>query len=490
VPPTPKLPRRAAMVQGVCIEDGCIVDTNPATGEVLARVKCTPVSEVPAMVARAQAAQPGWQATPLATRAALLKQAVSSIGGRKDELVDTIVREMGKVRAEAEEEVAGAMGREAYVDLIAAANAPVAYENGVVVRDAHGVVAICSPWNFPADEPLLLCLPALMAGNCVILKPSEVVPLVGAIVGEALASVLPKNVLQIAQGDGAVGAALVQADVQMVAMTGSCATGKKIMAACAPGLKRLVLELGGKDPMVVFADADLTKAAEDAVSFSLFNCGQVCCSVERIYVAAAVKPQFDALCAEAALAFVAADGFDAEAKIGPMVSAMQRDAVRAQVEEAVGGGARVLVQAPVKPGSEKGTFFPATVLTDVPQGANIHRSETFGPLVVITEFDGSEAEGVRLANDSEFGLAAYVYSQDLSKARRVAMDIKAGQVGINNWSLGKAPLRCPWVGAKGSGFGFHSGTDGWRQFSVPKSLIFDEVGMVPDDIDGTRVLRE
>jgi acyl-CoA reductase-like NAD-dependent aldehyde dehydrogenase len=480
------------MVQGVEIDsDNCIVDTNPATGEVIARVPCTLLDEVPALVARARAAQPAWAATPLGERVALLKRACESLAARKEELIDLVVREMGKVRAEAEEEVAGAIARAAYVDLIAAANAPVAVDNGLICRDAHGVVAVCSPWNFPADEPLLLCLPALVAGNTVILKPSEVVPLVGALVGGALAAALPADVFQLVQGDGAVGAALVQADVQMVAMTGSSATGKKIMAACAPGLKRLVLELGGKDPMVVFADADLELAAADAVTFSLFNCGQVCCSVERVYVAAAVKPRFEALCAEAARAYVAADGFDAAARIGPMVSRLQLEAVQAQVDAAVAGGARVLAQAPIQPGAHAGgNWFPATVLTDVALGAPIHRVETFGPLVVLSEFDGSEGAAIACANDSEYGLAAYVYTQDLAKAQRVALRIKAGQVGINAWSLAKAPMKCPWIGAKGSGFGFHSGTDGWRQFSVPKSLIFDSVELVPNEIEGTKVVRE
>jgi len=443
------------------------------------------------MVARARAAQPAWAATPLAERVSMLKGACASLADRRDELVETIVREMGKVRAEAEEEVSGAIGRATYVEQIGAANAPRQIDNGLVVRDAHGVVVVCSPWNFPADEPLLLCLPALCAGNAVILKPSEVVPLVGAIVGDALRRALPEGVLQLAQGDGAVGAALVQADVQMVAMTGSSATGKKIMAACAPGLKRLVLELGGKDPMICFADADLERAADDAVAFSLFNCGQVCCSVERVYVAEAIKSQFEALCALKAAAFTAGSGFDADVRIGPMVSAMQRDAVAAQLDEAVKAGARVLAQAPVKPGAPPGaTYFPATVLTDVPEECAIHRAETFGPLVVISPFDGSEASAARLANDSEYGLAAYVYTRDLGKAARVACKIRAGQVGINNWSLAKAPTRCPWVGAKGSGFGYHSGDDGWRQFSVPKSLIFDDASLVPTEIDGTAVVRD
>lgn len=357
-------------MQGVAIEDGCIVDVNPSTGAVIARVPCTTPEGVIAAVHDAKEAQKAWAATPLAERIALLKKACASLAERKDELVDTIVKEMGKVRAEALEEVDGAVDKAEYLDHIQAANLPVAHDNGLVIRDPHGVVAVCSPWNFPADEPLLLCLPALAAGNAVVLKPSEVAPLVGAIVAEALMAALPPNVVRLVQGDGAVGACLVQADVQMVAMTGSSATGKKIMAACADGLKRLVLELGGKDPMVVFGDADLAKAADDAVAFSLFNCGQVCCSVERVYIAEEAKERFEALCKDKAAAYLAGDGFDEEAKIGPLVSALQRDTVQAQVDSALAAGARLVTQGPIKDeAAQAGNFFPATVLADVAQDA-------------------------------------------------------------------------------------------------------------------------
>jgi acyl-CoA reductase-like NAD-dependent aldehyde dehydrogenase len=390
------------------------------------------------------------------------------------------------------------------------------------VRDPHGVVAICSPWNFPADEALLLALPALAAGNTVVLKPSEVAPLTGAIVAEALQALLPEGVVELVQGDGAVGAALVGGAVQMVAMTGSSATGRKIMGACAPDLKRLVLELGGKDPMVVFADADLDAAAKEAVEYSLMNCGQVCCSVERIYVEESAKPAFERLCVKEAQAYVAGDGFDAKARIGPMVSAVQRDQVRTQVDAAVKAGAKVLARGPVQSGvCAKGFFQEAVVLSDVTQDHAISHTETFGPVVAISAFDGSEASAIRLANDTAYGLAAYVYTGDLDKARRVAMGIKAGQVGIicikifqsnsvnvqcegfatdfcllllqvgiNNYSLAMAPITCPWVGAKGSGFGHHSGVDGWQMFSVPKSLVFNSEAEVPAELGGARVVRE
>jgi acyl-CoA reductase-like NAD-dependent aldehyde dehydrogenase len=324
---------------------------------------------------------------------------------------------------------------------------------------------------------LLLALPALAAGNAVVLKPSEVVPKTGAIVAAALQKHLPPGVLELVQGDGSVGAALVTGAIDMVAMTGSTAVGRIIMAACAKDLKRLVLELGGKDPMVVFADADVDLAAADAVRFSMWNCGQVCCSVERVYVAAAIKDVFEAKCVELARALQVGDGMDPTTTVGPMVSAMQRQLVSQQVKDATKNGAKMLYQSQVPAG--EGNWYPATVLADVGQDLFISQTETFGPVLSITPFDGSEVEAVRLSNDTPYGLAAYVYTQDLDKAARVSVGIKAGQVGVNNYAPFNASAACPWVGHKGSGFGYHSGADGWRQFSVPKSIVFnseEEVG--------------
>ena len=464
------------MVQGVVTENGHLLDTNPATGELIAKVRCTPEAEIAAIVGQATEAQRAWAAVPLEKRIALLKTAVASLGAKKDELAALIVDEMGKVLSEAAEEMGGAVDKDEYLDLIADANAAKVHKNGMVVRDPHGVVAVLSPWNFPCDEILLLALPALAAGNAVVVKPSEVAPLVGARTVGALQSMLPPGVVGLVQGDGVQGAALVRADVQMVAMTGSSATGKKIMASCADNLKRLVLELGGKDPMVVFDDADLDKAAEDAVTFSLYNCGQVCCAVERVYVAEAIYDRFEAKCAALTAAQRAGPGKDETSKIGPLCSSLQRDNVATLVDAALDAGARKVCSAPAAQGPN---FYPATLLADVPHACAMSRDELFGPVVCLTKFDGSEAEAVRLSNDTDYGLAAYVYTQDLVKARRCAMQIKAGQVGINNWTVASAPPSCPWIGHKASGFGYHSGEDGWRQFSSPKSLIYTDADLVP-----------
>jgi succinate-semialdehyde dehydrogenase/glutarate-semialdehyde dehydrogenase len=317
--------------------------------------------------------------------------------------------------------------------------------------------------------------PCMYLSFVVIVKPSEVVPETGALLVKCLQSVLPPGVIQLAQGDGAVGAQLVSHEhVHMIAMTGSSATGRKILEKAAPKMKRLVLEMGGKDPMVVFADANLEKAAKDAVEYSLSNTGQVCCSIERIYVAESIYDKFQNLAKEYATSYKVGNGMDPENKVGPLASTMQRDRVKEQVEDAVAKGAKVLHQSDIPSnGDTASSFYPVTVLSDVTHEMQVFAAETFGPVVAIAKFDGSEKEAIRVANNSEYGLASCVYTQDLDKATRVAGRIGAGQVGINCYALGSMDLNCPWVGHKNSGFGYHSGVDGFHQFSIPKTLVFD-----------------
>ena len=228
--------------------------------------------------------------------------------------------------------------------------------------------------------------------------------------------------------------------------------------------------------MVVMADADLDRAAKDAVDFSLANCGQVCCAVERVYVAKSVAPAFEQRVLEHAKAYVAGDGLDAASMIGPMVSEMQRKVVHRHVQAAVSAGATCLLGGQMPPASRAGTFYPPTVLARIPHDAvEITQEETFGPVVALYNFDGDDETAVKLANDSTYGLTASVYSGDLSRASRIASRLSAGQVGINNNPLsGARSIASPFVGHKRSGYGSHSGTDGWRQFSTPKTLIYTE----------------
>ena len=460
------------MVQGVVIKDGIIQNINPATGALIEPpIAATSSSDLADAIQTANVAQTKWADVPLSERITLLRNAVANIENYSDELTETITIEMGKVSVEAKSEVSEAVSlKGGWLDLIQEANQDVHLGSGkegepesVIVRDPFGVVAVLSPWNFPVGEIPLLVLPALAAGNSVIVKPSEVTPLCGALVCRALAEVLPERVLQVVQGDGGVGEQLVMSDdVHMVAMTGSSATGKKIMEKCARKLKRVVLELGGKDPMIVFADADLDKAASDAVTNSLFNAGQVCCSVERVYVEDTVKSQFEEKIVELAKAWKVGNPADENVKMGPMVSKTQMAIVKEQVTKAVDSGAKLLYESEVP---QEGNFYPVTVLSDLNQDMAIQKNETFGPVVSIATFDGTENEAVRLSNDTEYGLASYVYTGDLQKGARVGRKIRSGQVGINCYSLVCAQPKCPWIGHKGSGMGSHSGMDGFRSFS-------------------------
>jgi succinate-semialdehyde dehydrogenase/glutarate-semialdehyde dehydrogenase len=446
-------------------------DIDPATGEVIATVEITSAAEIEATVARAQAAWSGWAATPLEQRLEMLRKGCAAMYAMRDEMAQMIVREMGKVLPDAEGEIEGWWGSldgtfAEYSEAFAPEVTAFKRHRTTRYRDAHGVVAAVAPWNFPMRMPIGIVMPALAAGNAVVLKPTEHAPMVGAMIVEAFAPHLPKDVIQLVQGEGATGAALVASDVDMVGFVGSRATGSAIMSASAPTLKRMVLELGGKDPLIVLADADLDAAAKCAVTHALRNTGQVCCSVERVYVADSIADAFEAKVVELAAKWTHGSGFEAGVRMGPMVSKGQRAKCHAQVEDAVAKGARLLMGGTIPDGD--GAFYPATVVADIPANSTLLTEETFGPVVCLYRYDGSEQESVRLGNDSIYGLAANVYSADEAKAARIAKQLRFGQIGINRY-ISSAP-GSPWVGARQSGHGYLGGIEGHRQFSSPKSV--------------------
>ena len=438
---------------------------------MLAEIPGATLSEIQTAVATARQAQAAWAALSPAERAEKLQGVVASLEAREDELAKTITREMGKTFATALGEVKGyTSGVSAQVEEVLKAMQPEDFSTDKmdtqVVRAPHGVVAAITPWNFPLGMPLSILIPALGAGNAVVFKPSEHVPLTGALIFDAFAENLPAGVITLLQGAGDVGAALVEANVDMIGFVGSRDTGKRIMASAAGGLKRLVLELGGKDPVIVFADSDLEAASECVTGGSLRNTGQVCCSVERIFVEQSVAEQFEAMVLHKAKAWKHGDGFAEGVKMGPLVSVEQRDKVAAQVQDAVADGARLILggQTPEGPGA----FYPATVLAGVDPEWRVARDETFGPVVCLSTFSGDEAEAIRLGNDTPYGLGASVWSGDLERGKRVAGALQAGQVGVSRYLAGGAGT--PWVGARQSGFGFLGGIEGHRQFTTPKTL--------------------
>lgn len=437
--------------------------TNPATGELVGRVDVTPVAEIPEVVARARAAQPGWNDLGVAGRAALLLEAARGVAERADELGRLLTTEMGKPLAEAVGEVkhCAAETAETLREVEDAIRPEVLEDQRVrstVYHDPFGVCAAIAPWNFPFAMPHSLVLPALATGNTVVFKPSEHTPLIGQAYADALGRVLPDGVLLVVHGDEAQGTALVAADVDLIAFTGSRAAGKHILAAAARGLKRVILELGGKDPLIVLDDADLERAARFAARNSFRNAGQVCVATERIYVAAGVADRFVDLLVAESKNYVVGSGLDPATRVGPMVSTAQRDHVLRQIDSAVSMGAQVAAGGT----GHEGNFVRPTVLTGVTPDMPIAREETFGPVACVTVVDSDE-QAVELANDSPYGLGAVVFGGDDERTERVARRLTAGMIGVNQ-SVGAAS-GSPWVGARESGYGFHSSRDGHRQFT-------------------------
>jgi acyl-CoA reductase-like NAD-dependent aldehyde dehydrogenase len=440
---------------------------DPATGEVVGEVPVTPPADIPGVVAGARAAQPAWADLGLTGRLAALRPLAATLAARQDELARLITREMGKTLREAQGELRAIVeGLPHELDELGEALAPETKDDGKVVSTIHhdpfGVCAAITPWNFPVAMPHWMVLPALAAGNAVVLKPSEETPLTGQAYGELLAELVPAGVLQVIHGDEAQGKALVAAEVDLVAFTGSRAAGKHIMAAAAGGLKRLILELGGKDPLIVLEGADVDRAAVFAARNSYRNAGQMCIATERIYVQRAVAERFvERLAAETA-ALRVGPGLDEASRVGPMVNARQRDHVLAQVREAVAGGARV-----VAGGGHQGLFVEPTLLVEVDPAMAIAQEETFGPIACVTVVDDDE-QAVRLANDTPYGLGAVVFGADDERTARLARRLTAGMIGINQGVYGARGT--PWVGARESGYSFHSSRDGHRNFTQTRVL--------------------
>ena len=441
---------------------------DPATGEVVGTVPVTPPGEVQSVVDAARGVQPGWAALGLERRARLLKSVADTFDRKVEEHAELMTREMGKPLKESRAEARrlGGPGLEREVDEMVEALLPETLASGALRSTVHfdplGVAGAITPWNFPMAMPSWMILPALMAGNTVVFKPSEETPLCGQAYADVLREVLPGDVLRVVHGADAQGKALVRSDVDMIAFTGSREAGKDILREASDTLKRVVLELGGKDPMIVLDDADLEAAAGFAAMNSFRNCGQVCVSTERIFVVDEVADAFEEALAELTSAMTTGYGLD-EVDVGPMVNRRQRDHVLAQIDAAVEAGARVLAGGT----GHHDNFVAPTVLGDVTDDMDIASVETFGPVACVTRVSSVD-EAVERANDTPFGLGAVVFGADEERAEAVGRRLRAGMVGINR-SAGGVP-GTPWVGARESGFGYHKGKAGHRQFTQPRVL--------------------
>ena len=441
----------------------CLRSRNPANGEVVGEVPLTPVSEIPAVVARARAAQPAWDALGLEGRADLLKRTQAIFQERVQQHGELITAEMGKPIKEGVFEAKSlAWGLDRELDEIVEALRPEVVSDGrassTVFHDPLGVVGAITPWNFPMSMPSWMIIPALAAGNTVVFKPSEETPLCGQAYADALNEVLPDDVLIVVHGADEQGKAIVSSDVDMIAFTGSREAGKHILREASGTLKRVVLELGGKDPLIVLDDANVQEAAKFAAANSFRNAGQVCISTERIFVLESVADEFENALAGIASAMKVGPGIDGP-DVGPMVNARQRSHVLRQLEAAVASGARVLAGGE----GHHDNFVTPTVLTEVTDDMDIAREETFGPVACVTRVKSVD-EAIERANATEYGLGAVVYGGDEERAAQVARKLTAGMIGVNRAVSAAAP-GTPWVGARQSGFGFHKSKDGHRQFT-------------------------
>ncbi len=462
-----------------------IVSVNPATGEILRQFETATDTEVHATVARARAAQPAWNALGVQKRVSILRKFQRLLHENKSEVAALITREAGKPVVEA-------LLTEVVVVLDAARfcieNAfdflrerPVPHGNlamkikaGRILREPHGVMGIISPWNYPFSIPATESLSALVTGNAVVLKPSELTSLNALQLASLLHQAgVPKDVFQVVIGDGSVGTALLNSSINKLIFTGSVSTGKRIAQAAAARLLPVVLELGGKDPMLVLDDADLDVASSGAVWGSFMNCGQACLSIERCYVHRSLYEPFLEACVEKTKRLRVGDGSHSQTDIGPLICERQLRNVEAHVEDARTRGARVLTGGSRLPHLGP-NFYAPTVLADVNHAMHIMRDETFGPVLPVMLFD-SDDEAIRLANDSDYGLSASIWTRDRSREEALARRIEAGTVMLNDAVSCFGISEAPHGGVKASGIGHTHGHFGLEEMVRIKHVDFDRL---------------
>jgi aldehyde dehydrogenase (NAD+) len=452
--------------------EGILEVTDSATEEVIATIPNGSAADVDSAVAAARAAFDGWSSLPAQERAAYLMKIHAGLEARTDEIAQTIAREVGMPLMLSNLIQAGLPK----ANFAIAAQLLGSYEfesqvgNSIVVREAIGVVGCITPWNYPLHQIALKVAPALAAGNTVVLKPSEVAPINAFILAEVIHEAgLPAGVFNLVTGVGPVVGEAIAAhpEVDMVSFTGSTRAGKRVAEVASQTVKRVSLELGGKSPNVILDDADFTKAVADGVGKCFLNSGQTCTALTRMIVPRSRLAEVEQIAAATAAAFTPGNPFEQTSRLGPLVSAAQRDRVRGFIQLGIDEGATLVAGGPDAPeGLEQGFFVKPTVFSNVTADMTIAREEIFGPVLSIMPYD-TEDEAIAIANDTIYGLAGGVWSGDADRAKRVARKIRAGQVEVNG---GAFNVMAPFGGYKQSGLGREAGTFGLEEFLEVKAM--------------------
>ncbi|MDD5472881.1 MAG: aldehyde dehydrogenase family protein [Candidatus Methanoperedens sp.] len=441
---------------------------NPATGEVIGRACLAGNKEVTDAVEAARFAQESWKKTDLSERARIFIRIGDEILKRKQKLKTLITLEMGRPLFESEIEVLKTSEMVKYFanegkTFLEGDAIPISPDTFSFTRlEPVGVVGVIKPWNYPLLLPFWAIAPALIAGNTVVLKPSDLTPFVGIEIGKICQDAgVPEGVINIVTGDGITGECLVRSDIDMVSFTGSSETGKNIMKSSAEKLHRISLELGGSDAFIVFKDADIEEAINGAVWGRFMNCGQVCVSPKRIFVEDGIADSFIEGFVNKTRSLVIGKGLEPGTDIGPMVSMEQREKLELQVEDAVRKGAVIECGGKIPLSLQDGYYYEPTVLTGVNHEMRVMNEEVFGPVAVISVFENMD-EAIALANGTVYGLGSSVWTKNLDTAMRMSSHLECGMVWVNE--ICTLHPQCPWGGIKHSGMGKDLSRYGIREF--------------------------